>query len=286
MKRIPVHKLRDRTDQNFLIFPFTQKDMTHRQSDLLGAHRDDHYIFFVVLEGSGTTVVDFEERTVGSSQLYYILPDQIHYRIKTTQATGWFIAVDAALIDPICRATFESWLGFHEPVSLAPSDLQQLDALLRILHAKTRDDRSGAAVRYALLRSFFEMAAESMRGAEEPGVDSSRPAELARKFKKLLHERIRQYKSPSEYARMLHISEPYLNECLKKVTGSSVSFWIKYRLVLEAKQLLYFSDLNVKEIAGELGFESHNYFSRFFAKETGMTALSFRRGQEGRRKLI
>jgi AraC-like DNA-binding protein len=76
---------------------------------------------------------------------------------------------------------------------------------------------------------------------------------------------------------MLHISEPYLNEALKKTTGSTVSFWIKFRMLTEAKRLLYFTDLNVKQIAGELGFENHSYFSHLFYKETGMTALGFRR---------
>jgi AraC family transcriptional activator of pobA len=106
---------------------------------------------------------------------------------------------------------------------------------------------------------------------------SSRPVELSHKFKELLSENIRTYKSPSEYAGMLHISEAYLNESLKKITGSSVSFWIKYKTIMEAKRLLYFTDLTVKQIAAALGFENHSYFSRLFRKETRMTALTFRK---------
>jgi AraC family transcriptional activator of pobA len=85
------------------------------------------------------------------------------------------------------------------------------------------------------------------------------------------------HKRPCDYADMLHVTEPYLNECLKKITGSPISFWIKYKMVTEAKRLLYFSELNSKEIAGVLGFENHSYFSRFFRKQTGMTALGFRK---------
>mgnify|MGYP002776847541 FL=1 len=48
-------------------------------------------------------------------------------------------------------------------------------------------------------------------------------------------------------------------------------------MLTEAKRLLYFTDLNVKQIGGELGFENHSYFSQIFLKETGMTALTFRR---------
>ena len=280
MNSIPVHKLQDSTNQGYLLALFTQKEIDAKKSEYLGAHRDDHYIFFIVLEGAGTTFVDFEEKTVHANQLYYILPEQIHYRIKTTKGKGWFIAADPALIDPACRNIFESWSGFQEPVTLTENDIRDLDQLLNIIYGKgTRQSPGGVSltVLHSLLRSFFEMAADIVRISGNFDADSSRPAEISLKFKKLLSEKIRTHKSPSDYAEMLHISEPYLNEALKKITGSSVSFWIKYKIIIEAKRLLYFSDLNVKQIAGDLGFENHSYFSRFFCKETGMTALTFRK---------
>ena len=280
MNKIPVHKLQDTTSQGYLLATFTQKDIDYEKSAYWGAHRDDHYIFFIMLEGSGSTIVNFEEKTVCGNQLYYILPDQIHYRIKTSGAKGWFIAADPSLIDPACRNVFESWSGFQEPVNLTDDDIQDYDQLLNILLRKMTsdaEDRVSATVLHSLLRAFFEMAANTFRVPGDVDVNSSRPAEISLKFKKLLGENIRKYKSPSDYAGMLHISEPYLNESLKKITGSSVSFWIKNKIIIEAKRLLYFTDLNVKQIADDLGFENHSYFSRFFCKETGMTALTFRK---------
>jgi AraC family transcriptional activator of pobA len=52
-------------------------------------------------------------------------------------------------------------------------------------------------------------------------------------------------------------------------------------VVLEAKRLLYYSRLNVKEIAYELGYEDHTYFSRLFKQNTEMTPLAFRRIYHG-----
>jgi len=279
MNSIPVHKLQDRTDRGFLLKHFTQEDIDYKQSDFVGAHRDDHYMFFIMMRGSGSTIVDFEEKTVSENQLYYILPEQIHYRIKTNKAKGWFIAVDPSLVDPECRNVFESWLGFQEPVTLSPDEIGDYDKLLSIVDRKmaNQSERSmNLNILYALLHSFFELAASNISVLTNVDANNSRPAELSMRFKKLLNENIRAYKSPSDYADMLHISEPYLNEALKKITGSSVSFWIKYKIMIEAKRLLCFSDLTVKQIANDLGFENHSYFSRFFNKETGMTALTFR----------
>lgn len=44
----------------------------------------------------------------------------------------------------------------------------------------------------------------------------------------------------------------------------------------EAKRILYYTDLHIREIAYELGFEDHTFFSRFFMKHTSTTPLLFR----------
>lgn len=279
MKGVPVHKLHDRSSLGFQIKPFSQEDTVHNQSGDLGAHRDDHYILFVLTEGSGLTFVDFEEKIVDANQLYYILPEQIHYRIRSYKAKGWFIAADPSLVDPECRNIIESGAGFQEPITLAPDEIKDFDLLLSILHHQTskQQEASRLSVLHSLLRSFFEMVASTIRMYSKVEADSSRPAILSKQFKKLINENIRKYKSPAAYAELLHVSAPYLNESLKKITGSTVSFWIRFAILTEAKRLLYFTNLNVKEIANDLGFENHSYFSRLFYKETGMSALTFRK---------
>lgn len=277
MNKVPVRKLQDKSKLGFRLVPSDKEEATYKQSKDLGAHRDDHYIFFITLEGSGSTIVDFEEKTVGPNSLYYILPEQIHYRIITKNAKGWYLAADPAIADPVCRNIIESWSGFQEPMILSDGEIKDYDLLLGILYRKAYEQESNIPVLYSLLRAFFEMAANTIQMHSKAATSNSRPAVLSMQFKKLLNENIKQFKSPADYAKMLHISEPYLNEALKKITGSTVSFWIKFSILTEAKRLLYFTDLNVKQVAEELGFENHSYFSHIFYKETGMTALTFRK---------
>jgi len=52
---------------------------------------------------------------------------------------------------------------------------------------------------------------------------------------------------------------------------------IDERLMTEAKRLLYWSDLTIREIAWELGFETDSYFNRFFKKFTGKTPKAFQK---------
>lgn len=279
MSAIPVHRLQDKTDIGFELKAFNPGNSSYRKYDDSIAHRDDHYVFFLVTSGTASATVDFEEKTVCTNQLYYILPEQIHYRIQANEAEGWFIAADPSLMDSACRHAFESWSGFQEPVTLTRDDTQDFHQLLTILFGKMVNHSPGSvrlAVFHSLLRSFFELAADLIRISTYTDARSSRPVALSLKFKELLNGHIRQHKSPSAYAAVLHVSEAYLNESVKKTTGSPVSFWINYKIITEAKRLLYFSDLTVKQVAHELGFENHSYFCRFFGKQTGMTAGTFR----------
>jgi AraC-like DNA-binding protein len=95
-------------------------------------------------------------------------------------------------------------------------------------------------------------------------------------FKKLLQVEYKRLKSPAEYAAELHLSASYLNEAVKETTGFNVSYWIQQQIVLEAKRLLYYSQSSVKEVAHQLGYEDHAYFSRFFKKAVGRTPGEFR----------
>jgi len=109
-----------------------------------------------------------------------------------------------------------------------------------------------------------------------PADTASRFELITKSFRELLESKYTTLKRPADYAQQLHISTPYLNECVKNTTGYSVSHHIQQRVILEAKRLLYHSTKSVKEIAAELGYDDYPYFSRLFTKATSMSALAFR----------
>ncbi|GAA3988643.1 helix-turn-helix domain-containing protein [Mucilaginibacter dorajii] len=280
MKDIPVHQLKERATSGLEIHRFLEGDMP-KADEPLGAHRDDHYLFFLLEGGLASMMNDFQEVHFEASQLYYVLPGQVHHRIKNFEAFGWFIAVDTMLLSPDYRSIFENQLIMQQPYRLTDVQLNQCKNLLNLLYEKYCEDESRTfylPVVHSLLQSFLGMAACCFSHTGNQRLMTSRPVQLAQQFKKLLVEHVREVKSPSAYANMLNVSETYLNEALKKVTGMSVSYWIQQELLLEAKRLLYYSQMNVKEIAHTLGYDDHAYFSRLFKKTEGSTPLSFRKG--------
>lgn len=62
-------------------------------------------------------------------------------------------------------------------------------------------------------------------------------------------------KRPSQYASEIKISPVYLNEAVKSTTGFSVRNCIQNEIILQAKRLLYYTDLTIKETALKLGYD-------------------------------
>jgi len=279
MKNIPVHILRDRTDLGIQIKRFTKGPPRTAQQEVAGDHRDDHYIFFLLEKGSGSLVIDFNEMHLPEGCLYYILPSQVHQRIRNQHCDGWYIAVDTSLVPSECRSVFEGSLFLQQPVLLDTKQLKLCQELLMLLLSTFREEKNGifeSMTLHALLRSFLGIAAGCYDQTEGKNHKVSRPAQLTSQFRDLLALQMRTIKSPSDFAARLNVSETYLSEAIKKVTGFPASYWIQQEVIMEAKRLLYYSQLTVKEIAHDLGYEDHSYFSRIFKKVTGIPAIVFR----------
>ena len=73
-------------------------------------------------------------------------------------------------------------------------------------------------------------------------------------------------------------SRAWLTRRFKEEMGQSLGEYLSYLRIQEAKRLLEYSDLSLKEIASTLGFSSQAYFQSFFKKSVGITPAKFRQG--------
>jgi len=279
MKPIPLDQLQAKTSLGFQIKSFSPDESFDKKAKDLGAHRDDHYLFFLLKKGKGSLTIDWQQVNLAAGQLFYILPAQVHHYIRTRAADGWFLAVDTSMVPPECRDIFEGKLDLQCPCTLNPTLLCQFTSLLTVLqqrYAENNNARLRIPAMHALLQSFVTMAAGSYDNVPATNQLQSRPAQLCRQFKRLMAENIRTIKSPVAYSNRLHVSLSHLNQSVKSMTGLPVRYWIQQEILVEAKRLLYNTQFNVKQIAYELGYEDAAYFSRFFRRSAGMSALAFR----------
>ena len=99
---------------------------------------------------------------------------------------------------------------------------------------------------------------------------------LSHQFKQALFQNFKSLHRTSEYAKLLKITPNHLNKVLKTTTNRSPKQWINETLILEAKYLLNQTNLNINEIAHELGFDDPSYFSRLFRKIENTTPTDYK----------
>ncbi len=80
----------------------------------------------------------------------------------------------------------------------------------------------------------------------------------------------------SELAAIMNISTMYFSNYFKQVFNISPKQYILNKRLSESQRLLLESEMSVKEIAYAVGFENESYFSEFFSKKVGISALKFR----------
>lgn len=82
--------------------------------------------------------------------------------------------------------------------------------------------------------------------------------------------------SISELAARLNYSVSHYSDLFKRKTGFSPIQYFNQLKIQKSCQYLYFTDLNIKEICNQVGFEDPYYFSKIFKKLMGLSPAKYR----------
>jgi AraC family transcriptional activator of pobA len=106
--------------------------------------------------------------------------------------------------------------------------------------------------------------------------DTPSSSSVIKKFIELLDENYLKERFVSFYAGQLSVHPNYLNALIKKHTGLTAKETIQNRLMLETKYLLHSTNLSIKEISNQLGFNDPNYFASFFKQFENISPANYR----------
>ena len=109
---------------------------------------------------------------------------------------------------------------------------------------------------------------------EESNID------IIREYNYLVETHFKKNHSVSDYADMLNKSPKTLANLFKKAGNRTPLYYIKHRIMLEARRLLTYTDKTISEIGYELGFTDVQVFSRFFKNIEHISPSEFRNKKE------
>ena len=281
-KKIPVNSMADNPSQGISIDKIRIKISDFKTAaqyeEATQSHRDEGHTFYVVEKGTVLVEIDFQKHTVTAPAVVYMHPDQVHRILDFKAITVYSLAIKNENLNPDYFRFLEEITPVKPLALINDARTDIIDAFsLCLRFSKQKNNK----LYHLLLKdSCNALAALIISAFLNQNTSSGKPSRfelITKSFKQLLEKNYCVIKRPTGYARKLNISTHYLNESIKNTTGYSVSWHIQNRIVLEAKRLLHHTDKSVKEISFELGYEDYPYFSRFFSKATGMSALTFRK---------
>lgn len=275
-RSIPVNYFETRDNAGIEIDKMALSEMV-TFTEAKEAHRHDCHSIFFLETGTVTMAIDFNKHTIRAPAVIYMHPNQVHLVLAFKNVTVTSFAITNENLHPDYLQLLEG-LTPAGPLSLKKAALSIVSAAASLCLKLSKRERD--KLYHPLLRdscnTFVAFIISLYLEKSKPADKLTRFEIVTKAFNEVLERQYSTVKSPAAYAKVLNISTPYLNECVKHTTGHSVSHHIQQRVILEAKRMLYHSDISVKEIATALGFDDYPYFSRLFTKVVGMSALAFR----------
>ena len=267
LQRMPAH-------EDFDVLLFDQFGQGIKR--MMPPHRRGFYtIIFLKDQKGGQISINEKKHTSLTNTILFQGTEHIFSFIRDEHIEGTVLLFKKSFLLPYVNNTEGEFPFFsiinHNLFHLNSTEQKAFQQILESIHA----EQSNLEVAKPLLIALLEKSKLLYNTYTHEEQFLSKKAQLVRNYKNLINNHFIENKSVDHYASLLNITPNYLNEVVKSETGSSAKKHILERTLLEAKNLLLYSELDISEISHLLRFSEPTHFTKFFKKETGFTPKAY-----------
>jgi AraC-like DNA-binding protein len=273
-----------RGDELSLPFKFLLLDKVAGSYNASEPHRHNYYEIFYFQKGGGWHDIDFQTYPIRDGSVHFVVPGQVHQVRRDPLSHGMIVLFTSEFyVLSLNNQGAGTDIPFPSHIASIPvlypegEELDLFISTLRMIQAESGSDRR---YRDEILRSYLNiLLAHARRLFEQqsgPADEGGSTRELITRLRTLIEQNFTTEHAPGSYAAMLNVSQNHLNSTVRQSLGTTVSDMVHERIILEAKRLLFHTDLSIKEIAYQLNYDDPSYFTRFFRKQSGLSPNEFR----------
>jgi AraC-like DNA-binding protein len=255
--------------------PYPATDMEQK---LLEPRRLTSYFIVLIDSGSITYKLDLQDITVSDGDLLFAMPNQIFVPPAKTDDLKYF----KVLFDENTLALLPQGFSFlvnplnSQTISLDHAARERVRKVFEILNQILYTDQQSTDS--AIILAYLNLLLSELNSAyfkNEPADIVNTNLSKFVEFKLMVETHLTEQPSIHTIAEQLALSTNSLYRLVKEYSGTSPKDFLTNRLMMEAQRKLRYSNLSVKELAYELGFNDPDYFSRLFKKSTGKSVSDF-----------
>jgi AraC family transcriptional regulator, transcriptional activator of pobA len=274
-------------NQLFKIFKVDEAEATKISASPDEPHKHDFEELIIGINGQLEHFIDFNNTILEAPLISFVTKGKVHRvipKLHNGKCEMWAIRFKSEFIP---ETIFQLYSLFHDHSTLKMQKgecFERLVTICKLMSAEMQQENPDLAVVRHLLSALFTMIESERRKTEvsDNGVTKSNNTTF-KNFLKILEENYHRPENVEFYAEKLFMSTRNLNTICQQVMEKSVTEIIEIRKLIEAKNLLTYSDKAISEIGFELGYNEKAYFTNVFKKRTGQTPSEFR---EDMRKLV
>jgi AraC family transcriptional activator of pobA len=260
--------------------PYPSPDI---QQKLLHPRRLTSYFIVFIDSGSITYKLDLQDITISDGDLLFAMPNQIFIPPDKADNLKYF----KILFDENTLALLPQRFTFlvnplnSQTITLDNTARERVKNVFEILNQilYTEKHLTDSEIILAYLNLLLSELNSAYFRNEQGDIVNTNLSKFI-EFKLMVETHLTEQPSINTIAEQLALTTNSLYRIVKEYSGTSPKDFFTNRLMMEARRKLRYSNLSVKELAYELGFNDADYFSRLFKKSTGKSVSDFLHSQD------
>lgn len=264
--------------------PYCEKNIRH-------CFKPHLHTFFQVIwfKSEGKHFVDYVEYLHPKNAIFFLSEGQVHSFCKDSENSGYLFHFNGIFLnkeekDVFNHIQYKIFNELGQPFIILSEDMtNDFEYLTEKLVNEIETKKRGYKEQIYHYFQVFLLNIERLKwlqSEQEITPNDSKPDynfELVMRFKKMVTESKNEFKAVSYFSESLGISDKTLTTISKKYLNETPANFIHKRKILEAKRLLSNTNLSIKEIGYQLGFEEATYFTKYFKKYSSFTPKEFQK---------
>ncbi len=233
----------------------------------------DQYILIYAVDGEGTITLDNEEHRLKHGQ-FFVIPSDVPHEYRANEEDPW--SIYWVHFKGAWSANLTGHFG--KVMTIAPSELsrteERINLFREIIHClgmglyKENVEYANLCLPH-LLACFFYVP-------QFRYFNRQNPRDIIERVILYMKSNIEKRISLQDLSREFHLSIPQLSKLFYQRTKNSPIDYLIHLKIQRACQLLDFTDLQIKSISAELGYDDPYYFSRLFKKIMNASPREYR----------
>ncbi|WP_258098710.1 AraC family transcriptional regulator [Marinoscillum pacificum] len=280
---LDINSFKDLEADSFYCNVFSQHVKAHHKAITI-PHKHNFYLCVLFTHGSGTHEIDFNTYKIKPGKVFFLKPGQTHHWVLSEDIEGYilFHSFDFYNLEFTTQSIsdFPFYFSNHSSptLHLNPIESSGIESLFKEILCENyqRERYKKQKINHLLGILYIELSRFYLAKSDQKTANASKNNYYLHQLESHLENNFSRIKSPAAYADLLNISVRHLNRITQELIGKSTTQVINERIILEAKRILLYKEIPLKDVSFQLGFEEYSYFSRVFKQYTGTTPKEFR----------